>query len=398
MSTKPPMKPHERSGATSQDPIAQGVNPACLTTLTTPVEVAPRLTILVGDALGQLRLLPPASVDMVLTSPPYFRLRDYGHHGQLGLEDHVAAWVAQLRDVVREARRVLVSTGTLWLNVGDTYSTHAWQGAAKKSLLLAPERLALALVDDGWRLRNKIVWEKSNYLPSPVTDRLACSWEALYVFAHEPRYFFDLDALRVPHTTAAPKTKQASRRTRTGLRQRAHEAWRGPNTDTGGATGLAAMKARGVVGHPLGKNPGDVWRLASSNYRGSHHATFPVALAELAIRAGCPEARCSLCRVAWRRSVQRRVVPGLGEVATRGALRAQCACDAPREPGLALDPFFGVGTTALGALEHRRDWLGIELNAAFAAEGRERIAGYRPVNGTKVDSSQDSAKPNLRNT
>src|ERR1700712_2735009 len=122
---------------------------------------APRNQILVGDAPDQPRKLPDASVDMVLTSPPYFRLRDYQVEGQLGLEGHVEDWVTGLCGVAREVARVLVPTGSLWLNVADTYSTQVRQGAGKKSLLLGPERLALALLQDGWVLRNKIVWQKA---------------------------------------------------------------------------------------------------------------------------------------------------------------------------------------------------------------------------------------------
>ncbi len=119
-----------------------------------------RQQIIVGDAYEQLCRLPSESIDMVLTSPPYFLLRDYQVRGQLGLEPQVDEWVTNLRAVAQELHRVLLPTGSLWLNLGDTYATHPRQGAARKSLLLGPERLALALVADGWLLRNKIVWAK----------------------------------------------------------------------------------------------------------------------------------------------------------------------------------------------------------------------------------------------
>ncbi|GAB4078658.1 DNA-methyltransferase [Nostocoides australiense] len=335
--------------------------------------VIPRGEVIVGDALTELRKLPDSSVDMVLTSPPYFRLRDYDAPGQLGLEAHVNAWVNQLREVAREVTRVLVPTGTFWLNVADTYSTHMSQGANRKSLLLGPERLALALVEDGWRLRNKIVWQKANPMPHSVRDRLSCTWEALYVFAAGDRYFFDLDALRLPHRTPPSKAKPTeSGRTIRTKRGR----WRGPNTDD--ASGLARLHAEGRVGHPLGKNPGDVWTISSSNYRGSHHATFPVALAELAIRAGCPEARCTTCRKPYVRDVIREETNGV-QTARRGPRQPNCECGSEREPGLVLDPFIGAGTTALGAIENGRDWAGIELSASFAEEARARIAAYGPV-------------------
>jgi site-specific DNA-methyltransferase (adenine-specific) len=330
-----------------------------------------RNQIMVGDAYQQLGILPAASADMVLTSPPYFRLRDYQVEGQLGLEAHVEEWATALRGVARQLQRVLVPTGSFWLNVADTYATHPRQGAGRKSLLLGPERLALALLDDGWLLRNKIVWAKANPMPTSVTDRLSCTWEALYVFVRTSQYFFDLDAIRLPHRSTRAKPQRGR------PRRRGREAWRGPNGDT--ASGLTAMKAAGRVGHPLGKNPGDVWRLASSNYRGEHHATFPVALAERAIRAGCPEARCTTCRQPWRRPLRRTTVKDLGEAATRGALQATCTCEALPEPGLVLDPFFGAGTTAIAAEQLGRDWLGIEINPDFAALALERITAAPPA-------------------
>src|SRR5213082_3523154 len=119
---------------------------------------APRNTILIGDATTKLRELPPSSVDCVVTSPPYFQLRDYGVPGQLGMEADVHDWVANLRAVFREVARVLVPTGSLFLNLGDSFSRHPKYGAPNKSLLLTPERLLVALSEDGWIVRNKLVW------------------------------------------------------------------------------------------------------------------------------------------------------------------------------------------------------------------------------------------------
>jgi DNA modification methylase len=321
--------------------------------------------IIIGDASEQLRQLPSESFDMVLTSPPYFLLRDYQVPGQLGLEPHIDEWVANLRTVNRELQRVLLPTGSLWLNLGDTYATHSRQGAPRKSLLLGPERLALALLADGWVLRNKIVWAKSNPMPSSVRDRLTCTWEAVYVFTRQPRYFFDLDAIRTPHTT------KHRGRLKPGFQRRPREAWRGPNGDD--ASGLDVLKARGIIGHPLGKNPGDVWALASSNYRGAHHATFPLTLARRVIQAGSPEARCVRCRAPW----QRRLLRPIGGTAVRGALGPTCGCGAAREPAVVLDPFFGAGTTAVAAEQLGRHWLGIELNPVYADLARQRVYAAR---------------------
>jgi site-specific DNA-methyltransferase (adenine-specific) len=322
--------------------------------------------VMVGDAATTLRRLPERSVDMVLTSPPYFRLRDYQVSGQLGTEPHVDAWGSHIRTVCQELRRVLLPTGSLWLNLGDSYSLRPSQGAPKKSLLLGPERIALGLVRDGWLLRNKLIWQKANPMPSSVRDRLACTWEVIYVFTRQRRYFFDLDTIRQPHTSRPPRYRHPEL-----LRASTREPWRGPNADT--ASGLDLLKARGLPGHPLGKNPGDVWRIASSNYRGAHHATFPVELARRAIQAGSPEARCAECRLPWHRQLLRPI----GGAAVRGALGPSCDCSAGREPAVVLDPFFGAGTTGLAAEQLGRDWLGIELNPAFAKLGRQRIANAR---------------------
>ena len=324
-----------------------------------------RQRIIVGDAHHALRQLPDASVDMVLTSPPYYLLRDYQAPDQLGLEAHVEEWVKNLHAIIRELHRVLLPTGSLWLNLADTYATHPRQGAPRKSLLLGPERLALALVADGWLLRNKIVWAKSNPMPSSVRDRLTCTWEALYVFTKQPGYFFDLDAIRTPHTS------RHHGRLRPDFQRPPRETWRGPNGDD--ASGLDLLKARGIIGHPLGKNPGDVWTLASSNYRGAHHATFPLTLAHRAIQGGSPEARCARCRAPWRRQILRSI----GGTAVRGVLGPTCDCSTDSEPAIVLDPFFGAGSTAVAAEQLGRDWLGIELNPAYADLARQRVYAAR---------------------
>lgn len=318
----------------------------------------------IGDALQTLRRMPTDSVDMCLTSPPYFRLRDYDTPGQLGLEESVDTWAAILREVCREVHRVLVPTGTLWLNLGDTYTTHARQGAPPKSLALAPERLARLLQEDGWVLRNKIVWAKPNPMPTSVRDRLTTAHEVIYVFAKQSRYFFDLDSIRVPHVSK-PGSPPGNR-----SRRPATEPWRGPNTDS--TTGLAKMKARGIVGHPLGKNPGDVWTISTAAGRGSHHATFPESLARRCIQAGTPEARCRTCRKPHTRAIRR-----MGETATRLALAPTCGHRGGTEPGIVLDPFMGSGTTAVVAERLHRQWVGIELNSDFALEAFDRISSAR---------------------
>lgn len=376
------------------------------TTLTAAPQ--PRGTIIVGDALSRLQELETSSIDCVITSPPYFRLRNYQHHKQLGLEDTIHGWVNNLLTITDEIARILVPTGTLWLNLGDSYSTHQHEGAPRKSLLLGPERLALALTQRGWTLRNKIIWAKTNSIPASVTDRLSCTHEVIYLLTRSPRYYFNLDDIRQPPktrcTTRNGRPNPSPRQPRAHTRPQLHppkrgmpEHWHGPNTD--GDEGLATMKRQKTICHPLGKNPGDVWHLATSNYRGAHFATYPTHLVERMLLAGCPERRCRTCRAPFTRPIRR-----LGTEALRLALTPTCHCTPTRntsdthpnsEPGIVLDPFLGSGTTAIVAEEHQRDWLGIELNPTFANLARQRIQdarNKRKTHPTNTTHNHDNRK------
>ena len=152
-------------------------------------------TVVIGDVRKRLAEVPEASVDSVVTSPPYFQLRDYGTEHQIGLEPDVSAWVSELRLVMGGLATVLKPTGSVWLNLGDSFSRHAHFGAPPKSLLLGPERLALALIEDGWTIRNKVIWAKTRSMPSSVRDRLSCTWEVVYFLTRSRHYYFDLDAI-----------------------------------------------------------------------------------------------------------------------------------------------------------------------------------------------------------
>jgi site-specific DNA-methyltransferase (adenine-specific) len=305
-----------------------------------------RNTILVGDAREELAQLPAASVDCVVTSPPYFQLRDYGAPGQLGLEPTIAGWVAALRLIFREVARVLTPTGGLWLNLGDSFSRHPKYGAPVKGLLLAPERLLLALNQDGWIVRNKVVWAKTNPMPSSVTDRLSLTYEVVYFLVRQRSYFFDLDALREPHRSSWATKERGAQET---------AEWAGPLASSRG--GLRTARVGGAPGHPLGKNPGDVWQIATRGYRGAHFAVFPPELVRRPILATCPAVVCTAC--------------GAGQKQSAGTLG--CDCHAPARRGLVLDPFFGTGTVGLVARELGRDWLGVELNPDYVRLAQDRL-------------------------
>lgn len=325
------------------------------------MKALPRNRVLVGDVRARLSDLPSASVDCVVTSPPYFLLRDYGVKGQLGLEPSVSEWVDELRTVFRGVARVLKPTGSVWLNVADSYSRHDRLGAPPKSLLLGPERLATSLIADGWIVRNRICWVKSNPLPASVSDRLTCTWEYIYVLTRLPTYYFDLDAIRIPHTSTRTPTSDG----RLGAAATTRPPWAGPLA--GKQDGLAQLKIRGLAGHRLGKNPGDHWVTAASNFRGAHFATFPEDLARRPILATCPERVCTSCGRAWVRVRPRAST-------SKVSLRPDCVCTSTWRRGVVLDPFFGSGTVGVVAEALDRDWLGIELNPKFAELAEMRIA------------------------
>lgn len=331
----------------------------------------PRNTVLVGDVHARLAELPDASIDTAITSPPYVALRNYGMPDQIGAAADTESWLADMRHVGREIARVLKPSGSWWLNLGDSYSRHVRTGAPAKSLLLAPERLALALIEDGWTIRNKVIWSKTNPMPASVRDRLSCTWEVVYFLVRSPEYHFDLDAVRVPH-------RSASRARPTGRPNAAYPPpdagppiWAGPLA--GSNSGLAKLKAQGMAGHPLGKNPGDVWTMATANFRGEHFAVFPANLVRTPLLATCPERACVRCGTPWRR----QPCPPRGHLAELGPLRPGCGCRADSMPGVVLDPFFGTGTVGVVAEAHGRDWVAIELNPAFARIAEDRIAAAR---------------------
>jgi site-specific DNA-methyltransferase (adenine-specific) len=319
--------------------------------------MTPRNVVLEGDAVTTLQALAKASVDCVVTSPPYFQARDYdAGPEELGREPHIDEWVANLRAVSREVARVLVPTGSYWLNVGDVYSAHRRLGSPRKSLLLGPERLVRSLLADGWLVRNRIAWVKTNHLPSSVTDRLTNGWEYVFHLVRQSDYWYDLDAIRMPLKSGVRGSFKSS-----AARSRGRLA--APRA------GLVRMAREGRTGHPLGRNPTDVWTLPPGRSIDGHQATFPEVLARRPILATAPPNVCTNCGRPWRRS-KRCVVFLDGKPQPRPFV--PCGCEAPTRPGLVLDPFCGSGTALKVARELGRDAVGIELNRRFAQLARER--------------------------
>lgn len=307
-----------------------------------------RNRILIGDAAAMLATLPAASVDCVITSPPYFLQRSYGVDGQIGSELTVTAWVARMLPVFTGLARVLKPSGSVWVELIDTYSGHEREGAPRKGLLLAPERLMLALADHGWSVRQKIVWHKTNPLPRAVRDRFTDGHSSLYHLVRSSTYYFDRDAAREI---------------------------------------LADSKVL------LGTDPGTVWSIGSRRgWGGFHPATFPEALVERPLLSTCPEKVCTRCGQPWQReyhalrldqatyarSEQYQLrFPERYKLARRPGRLVPCSCGASALPGVVLDPFFGSGTVGAVAQRFGRDWLGIELNQRYA-----KLAGQRLGDGT----------------
>ncbi|MHC3474644.1 DNA-methyltransferase [Streptomyces sp. 7R007] len=300
-------------------------------------------TLLLGDALDVLRELPDGSVDCIVTSPPYYGLRDYGMTGQYGLEASPSEYVGTMRAVFGEARRVLADDGTLWLNLGDSYgsapeqrsrsgikprSSRRRDGAPvaaprdavrgrRKSLLMIPERVCLALCDDGWILRNKIVWRKTNCMPERVEDRFSGRHEAVYLLVSQERYWFDLNPLREKKND--------------GITWEQRKAAGAPGWH--GLAGHSAVETvPSLASHPLGANPGDVWSLPTARSPDAHFAVMPLELARRCITAGC------------------------------------------RPGGIVLDPFSGSGTTGDAARNLGRHYVGIDIKPAYHDLAIKRFA------------------------
>lgn len=357
-----------------------------------------RNAVLVGDATEKLRALPQKSIDCIITSPPYYMLRDYGVSDQIGLEPNVELWVDEMRLVCRGLSRVLKDSGSLWLNLGDSFSRHPKYGAPAKGLLAAPERLLLRLMDDGWICRGKVIWAKPNPMPSSVRDRLNMTYEVVYHLVRSPRYFFALDLIREPH--------RSSRKKSAGKEITQPPSWAGQLA--GKQDGLRRARPDGLSGHILGKNPGDVWWLPTRGFRGPHFATFPESLVTRPLIATCPEAICVECGQPWQREVtskrtsatrnggrpspsDRRVNRYKATWSTLHEIGAliPCGCGAPVKPGVVLDPFFGSGTVGVVAERLKRDFIGIELNPDYAALASRRLEAER----AKRDISSTAQEP-----
>jgi len=286
-----------------------------------------------GDCRALLAELPAACIQMCVTSPPYWGLRDYGVDGQLGLESTPEAFVANLVDVFRGVRRVLRDDGTLWLNLGDSYAgarpKHPNKGAGSnyapnrqriaglkhKDLVGIPWMVAFALRADGWHLRADVIWHKPNPMPESITDRPTKAHEYLFLLSKSSSYVYDADAIAEQAVSDAPSGNGFARAHRLSINRGGEPRGSGKWDDVGGM-----------------RNKRSVWTVASQPYDGAHFATYPPKLIEPCVLAGS------------------------------------------RPGDVVLDPFFGSGTTGEVAERHGRRWIGFDLNPAYEQLQRERTA------------------------
>ena len=344
-----------------------------------------------GDAGETLAELPESSVHMVMTSPPYYGLRDYSVDGQIGLEESLDEYIEELVGVFREVRRVLRPDGSAWLNLGDSYD-------GGKNKMLVPHRVAIALQEDGWIVRNDATWAKPNPMPQSVKDRLNDTTEQVFHLVPNRKYWYDLDAIREPHTERSIERMSE-----------------GPvNADTDGRGTNDDLNPDQLC-DPAGKNPGDVFEVTTKPFPEAHFAVYPPELVETPLKATCPPTVCAECGSPYEREVEEkpRELPDSGKVwdemsgqyrtvesikriedknSGEGTKRngtpktaigtkrefkgwsPTCDCDTDAtEAGIALDPFAGAGTTCLVAKDHGRRFVGIDLNPEYVAMAQKRL-------------------------
>ena len=278
--------------------------------------------ILVGDVRSRLAEIPDKSVQCVVTSPPYWGLRDYGNDGQIGLEQTPQEYIDEMVSVFREVRRVLADDGVLWLNIGDCYATKQFQNIKPKDLVGIPWRLAFALQDDGWYLRQDIIWAKPNPMPESVRDRCTKSHEYIFMLTKSSRYFFDNEAIKEPSVSYNPKHQQKS----TINNIVGNMSDRGVTRTTEGLN----LKTQAEKTKEF-RNRRDVWFIPTKPFKGAHFAVMPEAIVE------------------------------------------PCVLASSRTGDTVLDPFTGSGTVAVVALRHGRNYVGTELNPEYADIAINRI-------------------------
>ena len=268
------------------------------------------INIIQGNSFKKLKQIDDESIDCCITSPPYYGLRDYGESDQIGQEDTYQEYIENLVNIFEEVRRVLKSNGTLWLNLGDTYEN--------KNLMGIPFRVAFALQEKGWYLRQDIIWHKPSPMPESVKDRCTKSHEYIFLFSKNEKYYFDNESIKEKSTF---KNSRGEYLPNSANKIKKHKEQKGFDV----RIGLNKMKEQPY------KNKRSVWSINTTPFKDAHFATFPPKLIEPMILAGCPET------------------------------------------GTVLDPFGGAGTTALVADRLNRNAVLIELNEEYIDISKKRL-------------------------
>jgi len=408
-----------------------------------------------GDATETLAEMPADSVHCVMTSPPYYGLRNYQEDEQIGLEDSLEEYIAELVAVGEELKRVLRPDGSWWLNLGDSYGGsrgnhttgdavggapdadyHSRDGTrlGRKNKMLVPHRVAIALQEAGWVVRNDVTWVKPNPMPSSVKDRLNTTTEQVFHLTPEPDYWYDLDAIREPHAEASHERANSSSPIKTTSEEYLNQA----HAQSGGVNEDAGL-------HPAGKNPGDVFEVTTKPFPEAHFAVYPPELCEKPIKATAPPKVCADCGAPYIREsintglltnptgrkqkaraiemfeqsdLTRDHLSALRSVGVTDAGQAQevydghgrnrdeverraaeaknvlggyareflgretastewvrgCDCDTDAtEPAIVCDPFAGAGTTCLVAKRLGRRFIGVDLNPEYVAMAQKRV-------------------------
>jgi DNA modification methylase len=320
-----------------------------------------------GNCLDILPTLESGSIQSVVTSPPYFGLRDYGVDGQIGLEDTPEAYVEKMVAVFREVRRILRDDGTVWLNLGDSYNGSGKAGSnpeyqAKhtefgkpsreksrfgmptnvktlkpKDLIGIPWRVAFAFQADGWWLRSDIIWHKPNPMPESVTDRCTKSHEYIFLLTKSAKYFYDAEAIKEPAVYGIPNSpKSISSPYGQGFTRRAKKISATYRQDGGRNDGNRHPSEKYTT-YTGKRNRRSVWTVTTKPFSGAHFAVFPPEIPEICIKAGSK----------------------VGDTI--------------------LDPFSGAGTTGLVAEKLGRNFVGIELNPDYAEMAEKRINNVQPL-------------------
>jgi site-specific DNA-methyltransferase (adenine-specific) len=320
--------------------------------------------IICGDALKVLKTIPSETIDCVITSPPYWALRDYSVKGQIGLEENFEEYLEKLILVFDEIKRVLKPSGTCWVNFGDTYSNKNKGGhrnkpqgnmfdsltkratfkrlktelsVPPKSLCLIPSRFAIKMIERGWILRNEIIWHKPNAMPNSVRDRFTVDFEKVFFLVKNRNYFFKQQFEPVKNP------QELMRRFANPFETHQYR-----KSDRKFPKSLEQMKKRQKEILAQGRKKRCVWSIGNGQSISNHFAVFPPKLIETPILAGCPE------------------------------------------NGIVLDPFLGSGTTAIVAKQLNRNFIGIELNPKYVKLARNRIKN----NGKLKPKSNLNHQPN----